>query len=85
MQIHATMEEGQEFATLQPQQQQLAVQARDAHVQAHQEMVNQEGSGAGRQSLPSESSEARSILSVTRANAQNTANAVQASVKANAQ
>jgi len=85
MQIHATMEEGQEFATLQPQQQQLAVQARDAHVQAHQEMVNQEGSGAGRQSLPSESSDARSILSVTRANAQNTANAVQASVEANAQ
>jgi len=85
MQIHAQLEQGQEFAQLQPQQQQLAIQARDAHVQTHQEMVNQEGGGAGRQSLPSEASDATNLVSVTRANAQNTANAVQANVQANLQ
>ena len=86
MQIHGAMEtQVPEFQQLNPQQQQLAIQARDAHMQAHQQLINQEGTGAGRQSLPSEASSATNLVSVTRSNAQNVANATQAQVEANAQ
>tara|TARA_R110001599_G_scaffold9653_3_gene47806 strand:- start:4163 stop:6205 length:2043 start_codon:yes stop_codon:yes gene_type:complete len=84
MEVHLSMEQVPEFTQLSPEQQQLAIQTRDAHNQQHQQLIDQEGGGAGRQSRPSESSKATDLVSVTRANAQNTANAVQAEVQANA-
>jgi hypothetical protein len=85
MQIHNQMEQVPEFSQLSPEQAQLAIQKRDEHNAQHQQLIDQEGGGQGRQSRPSESSKATDIVSQTRANAQNTANAVQAGVQANAQ
>ena len=84
MQIHLAMEQVPEFGQLSPEQQQLAIQKRDEHNAQHQQLIDQEGGGAGRQSRPSEASKATNLVSVTRSNAQNTANAVQADVQANA-
>ena len=84
MQVHLNMEQVPEFAQLSPEQQQLATTKRDEHNAQHQQLIDQEGGGQGRQSRPSEQSKATDLVSVTRSNAQNTANAVQADVQANA-
>jgi hypothetical protein len=85
MQVHNELEQTAEFQQLLPEQQQQAIGVRDQHNQAHQELMNQEGGTRGRQTRPSEQSKATNLISVTRSQAQDTANAVQANVKANAQ
>jgi len=85
MQVHNELEQTAEFQQLLPEQQQQAIGVRDQHNQAHQELMNQEGGTRGRQTRPSEQSKATNLISVTRSQAQDTANAVQANVEANAQ
>jgi hypothetical protein len=83
MQMHDRIQEAPQFAQLAPEQQQQVMQFVEQHNQAHQQFINQEGGGQGRQSRPSEASKATNLVSLTRSQAQETANAAAALVEPN--
>lgn len=74
-----------EFQQAPPQTQQVIVQVIEQHNQVHQQLLEQEGGTRGRQSRPSEASNAQGLMGTVRSNAQKVSNVVQnQAVEANA-
>jgi hypothetical protein len=85
MQVHNNIQSVAEFQQLLPQQQQQVLQLVQQHNQQHQELMNQEGGTKGRQTRPSEQSNATDLTGQVRSNAQQVSNTIRADVQANAQ
>ncbi len=84
IQVHNNIQSVPEFQQLLPQQQQQVMQLVQQHNQQHQELMNQEGGSKGRQTRPSEQSQAQDLVGQVRSNAQQVSNAIRSDVETNA-